>query len=39
MEAINALHGTRTILIITHRVASVANADAVFRLERGSLVT
>jgi ABC-type multidrug transport system fused ATPase/permease subunit len=39
MEAIHALHGTRTILIITHRVASVANADAVFRLERGSLVT
>jgi ATP-binding cassette subfamily C protein len=37
-EAIQALHGSMTILMITHRLASVRDADVVHVLERGRLV-
>lgn len=37
-SAINDLKGTITILIITHRVASVTNTDQVIVLERGKLI-
>lgn len=37
-EAIRALHGSMTILMITHRLASVRDADVVHVVERGRLV-
>jgi ABC-type multidrug transport system fused ATPase/permease subunit len=36
MQAINALHGTKTILIVTHRLGTLEYCDQVVRLERGT---
>jgi ABC-type multidrug transport system fused ATPase/permease subunit len=38
MEAVGALHGVKTILIVAHRLATIRHCDAVYRLERGRLV-
>ena len=38
MEAINALHGDKTLLIIAHRLSTVANCDWVYRMEQGRVV-
>lgn len=38
MEAINALHGDKTMLIIAHRLSTVANCDWVYRMEQGRVV-
>ena len=35
MEAITALHGTKTILIVAHRLSTVEHCDRVYRLEAG----
>ena len=35
MEAITALHGTKTILIVAHRLSTVKHCDCVYRLEAG----
>ena len=35
MEAITALHGTKTILIVAHRLSTVKHCDRVYRLEAG----
>lgn len=37
MEAITALHGTKTILIVAHRLSTVEHCDRLYRLENGIL--
>lgn len=37
-EAIEALHGKLTILIITHRLLTIRNADLIYVVENGSMV-
>ena len=37
MEAITALHGTKTILIVAHRMSTVEHCDRLYRLEGGIL--
>lgn len=38
MEAVAALQGSKTIIIVAHRLSTVANCDRLFRLERGRVV-
>ncbi len=38
MEAVNALHGEKTLLIVAHRVSTVANCDWIYRMEKGKIV-
>lgn len=38
MEAVNALHGAKTLVIIAHRLSTVEQCDVVYRLERGRVV-
>jgi ABC-type multidrug transport system fused ATPase/permease subunit len=38
MLAVNALHGTKTLIIVAHRLSTVADCDVVWRLEAGRLV-
>jgi ABC-type multidrug transport system fused ATPase/permease subunit len=38
MEAVGALHGVKTILIVAHRLTTIRQCDQVFRFERGRLV-
>jgi ABC-type multidrug transport system fused ATPase/permease subunit len=38
MDAVRALHGNKTVLIIAHRASTVAHCDRLFRLELGRLV-
>ena len=38
MEAVNALHGAKTLIIIAHRLTTVANCDLLYRLENGRVV-
>ena len=38
MEAINALQGDKTVLIVAHRLSTVANCDWVYRMEHGRVV-
>ena len=35
MEAVTALHGSKTILIVAHRLSTVAHCDRRYRLEQG----
>lgn len=37
MEAIDALHGSKTIVVIAHRSATVARCDRVLRIDGGSV--
>jgi ATP-binding cassette, subfamily B, bacterial PglK len=37
MAAIDALHGQKTIIIITHRITTVENCDQLYELEAGSI--
>ena len=39
MEAIESLSGKRTIIIIAHRLTTVANVDKIFFLKEGKLIT
>ncbi|MEK9627519.1 MAG: ABC transporter ATP-binding protein [Nitrospinota bacterium] len=36
-EAIEALHGKRTVLVVAHRLVTVASADHIYVIENGSL--
>lgn len=38
MEAVIALHHSKTILIVAHRLSTVAQCDRVFRLEDGNVI-
>lgn len=38
MQAINALHGEKTILIVTHRLNTLDHCDRIFRVENGGVV-
>jgi ATP-binding cassette, subfamily B, bacterial PglK len=38
MEAVTALHGAKTVLIVAHRLSTVANCDRLYRLEQGKVV-
>lgn len=37
MHAVNALHGEKTILIVAHRLNTMANCDHVYKLESGKV--
>lgn len=38
MAAVESLHGTKTLVIIAHRLTTVARCDVLYRLERGEVV-
>ncbi len=38
MKAVTALHGNKTIVIIAHRLSTVANCDWIYRLENGIVI-
>lgn len=38
MDAIDALKGSKTVIIVAHRLSTVENCDRIFRLEAGKLV-
>ena len=38
MESVGALHGSKTIVIVSHRMSTMEYCDRVFRLERGRVV-
>lgn len=38
MDAIDALHGTRTIILIAHRLSTLAKCDMIYQLECGKIV-
>lgn len=38
MEAVRALQGQKTILIVAHRVSTVADCDRLYQLDKGKLV-
>lgn len=38
MEAVNALHGKKTIIIVAHRLTTVADCDFLYKMEKGKVV-
>ena len=38
MDSINHLHGTKTMIIIAHRLTTIAECDMVYRVESGKIV-
>jgi ABC-type multidrug transport system fused ATPase/permease subunit len=38
MDAVNALRGTKTIIIVAHRLSTVSRCDRIFRLAAGRIV-
>ena len=38
MQAVTALHGTKTVLIVAHRLSTVENCDKIYTLEYGKIV-
>jgi ABC-type multidrug transport system fused ATPase/permease subunit len=38
MDAVNAFHGDKTLLIVAHRLSTVSRCDRLFRLENGRVV-
>lgn len=38
LQAVRVLQGTKTILIVAHRLSTVANCDRLYRLEQGRVV-
>ena len=37
MESINRLHGKKTLVIIAHRLGTIAECDLVYRVENGKI--
>jgi ABC-type multidrug transport system fused ATPase/permease subunit len=38
MEAVTALHGSKTIIVVAHRLSTVEHCDRLYRLERGKVI-
>jgi len=38
MAAVNSLHGTKTLIIVAHRLSTVADCDMLYRLDGGRVV-
>jgi ABC-type multidrug transport system fused ATPase/permease subunit len=38
MEAVESLHGTRTIIMVAHRLSTMARCDVLHRIEHGRIV-
>jgi ATP-binding cassette, subfamily B, bacterial PglK len=38
MEAVESLHGAKTLIIVAHRLSTVAKCDALYRLDSGRIV-
>ena len=38
MQAVRSLHGSKTIVIVAHRLSTVADCDRLYRLEQGRVV-
>jgi ABC-type multidrug transport system fused ATPase/permease subunit len=38
MEAVQAMHGEKTVLIITHRLSTIQHCDQVIRVDNGTIV-
>jgi ABC-type multidrug transport system fused ATPase/permease subunit len=38
MQAVTALHGSKTVLIVAHRLSTVQHCDRLYRLEEGRIV-
>ncbi|ABB24242.1 ATPase [Pelodictyon luteolum DSM 273] len=39
MEAVTALHGSKTIIIVAHRLTTVEHCDRIYRLENGKITS
>jgi ABC-type multidrug transport system fused ATPase/permease subunit len=39
MQAVTALHGSKTLVIVAHRISTVAQCDRLYRLEQGKVVS
>jgi ABC-type multidrug transport system fused ATPase/permease subunit len=38
MDAVEALHGAKTLIIVAHRLTTVANCDVIYKVDRGRIV-
>jgi ABC-type bacteriocin/lantibiotic exporter with double-glycine peptidase domain len=38
MEALNIMHGSKTLIIVAHRLSTVENCDILYRLENGKII-
>jgi ABC-type multidrug transport system fused ATPase/permease subunit len=38
MKSINAMHGTRTIIIVAHRLSTVSQCDKIFKMKSGTIL-
>lgn len=38
MAAVNSLHGAKTLIIVAHRLTTVADCDLIYRLDKGRVV-
>ncbi len=38
MEAIDGLHGTRTLIVIAHRLSTIKKCDRIYEVENGVFV-
>jgi len=38
MQAVGALHGKKTVIVVAHRLTTLANCDHVFKIKEGALV-
>lgn len=38
MDAVNSLHGQKTLVIVAHRLSTIARCDTIYRLENGRLI-